>query len=116
MVNLSLYPELKDVDPALVDDAVIGQIEAERAAIARTQQQVSLVADSYQEFEKENLDTIAFYASDIGILMKVRERFRGNQHICEFCEYFIRINKTDMEQISEEIENDRRTLKEITGI
>ena len=111
MVNLSLYPELKDVDPTLVDDAVIGQIEAERAAIAKTQQQVSLVADSYQEFEKENLDTIAFYASNIGILMKVQERFRGDQRIREQCEYFIRINQADMENISEVIENARRTLK-----
>jgi hypothetical protein len=116
MVNLSLYPELKDVDPALVDDAVIGQIEAERAAIAKTQQQVSLVPDSYREFEKRNLDQIAFYASVIGILMKVREQFRDNQRICEFAEYFIRINQADMENISEEIENDRRTLKEIEGI
>jgi hypothetical protein len=114
MVNLSLYPELKDVDPTLVDDAVIGQIEAERAAIARTQQQVSLVADSYQEFEKENLDTMASLASDIGCMQKLRERFRDNQQIRELAEYFIRINQADMEFISEEISHDRRTLKEIT--
>jgi len=116
MVNLSLYPELKYVDPTLVDDAVIVQIEAERAAMARTQQQVSLIPELHRVFEKENLAQINFLAGDVGILMKVRERFRGNQRICELVEYFTRINQADMEQISEEVECDRRTLKEIAGI
>jgi len=113
MVNLSLYPELKDVDPSLIDDEVIARVDAERAAIARTQQRVSIIPGSYQALEKENLDTIAFLAGDVGCMIKIRERFRGNQSIRERCEYFIRINQADMEQTAEEIENDRRTAKEI---
>ena len=116
MVNLSLYPELKDVDPAFVDAEVIAGVEAERAAMARTQQPVSLIPELHRAFEKENLAQINFLAGDVGILMKVRERFRGNQRICELVEYFTRINQVDMEQISEEVECDRRTLKEIARI
>jgi hypothetical protein len=115
-VPLSHYPELKDIDPSLIDEEVIAQIEAERTAIARTQQRVSIIPGLYQVFEKENLAQIAYLADDIGCMMKLREKFRGNQRIRELCEYFIRIEQADMEQISEEIENDRRTLKEITGI
>jgi hypothetical protein len=108
MVNLSLYPELNGIDPSLIDDEVIARIEEERAAIAKTQQRVSIIPGLYQAFEKENLAQIAFLAGDVGILMKVRERFRGDQRIRELCEYFIRINKVEMELISEEIEHDRR--------
>lgn len=119
MVNtppLALYPELKDIDPSLIDDDVIAQVEAERAVTARSQQSVSIIPGLYQAFEKENLDTIAFLANDIGVMMKVRERFRGHQNIRDYCDYFIRIDQAEMEQLSEEIENDRRTLKEIEGI
>jgi hypothetical protein len=113
---LSLYPELKDVDPSLIDDEVIARVEAERAAIARTQRRVSIIPGLYQTFEKENLESLSLLAADIGCMMKLRERFRGNQRIRELCEYFTRINQTDMESISGEIENDRRTIKEIEGI
>ena len=113
MVNLSLYPELKNVDPSLIDNEVIERIEAERAAIARTQQRVSIIPGLYQAFEKENLDTLAFLAADVGCMMRIRERGRSNQRIRERCEYFIRIDQADMEEISEETENDRRTFKNI---
>jgi hypothetical protein len=116
MVNLSLYPELNGIDPSLIDDEIIARVDEERAAIAKTQQRVSIIPGLYQAFEKENLAQIAFLADDVGCMLRLRERFRGSQQIRELAEFFIRIDQIEMEQIAEETENDRRTLEEIAGI
>jgi len=115
-LSLSLNPELKDIDPDLIDEQVIAQAEAKRKAIAKVQQRVSIIPELYQAIEEDNLDTISFLGQDIGIMMKVRERFRDNHIICEYCEYFIRLDQAEMEAIREEIDNDRRTAQEFTRV
>jgi DNA repair ATPase RecN len=113
---LSLYPELKDIDPSLIDEHVIAQIEAQRTAESRVTTETGLAHEIYQAIEEDNIDTISFLGQNIGTMMKVRERFGSNREIKERAEYFIRIFQAELEEIAEEIENDRRTLKEIEGI
>ena len=119
MVNtlpLSLYPELKDVDPSLIDDEVIAQVEAERAAIARTQRRVSIIAELYREFEKDNLDTINYLHIECGVMRSLIERFPGDNIMRQWAEYFIRLNGVEIENLVEEIRYDRRTTRELEGV
>jgi hypothetical protein len=116
MVNLFIYPELKDIDPSLIDDDVIARIEEGRAALARTQQRVSIIPELYWEFEKETIGYISETHREIGTLRAVKERFPNNNTIQQWCDYFIRCALCEIEELTDEVIHDREKARELERV
>ena len=70
----------------------------------------------YQQFEKDNMQYIAWEGEAIGVFSKLKETWPDDNKMQQWCDYFIRIAQYEIENITEEIEDDRRTIAEITGI
>jgi len=76
----------------------------------------SYITDLYHEFERQDMDTLTFYGEDIAVMVRLRERFSSNRAICDFAEYFIRLDQAEIENIVKEIENDRRQIQRFAGV
>ncbi|PIP06362.1 MAG: hypothetical protein COX51_08970 [Syntrophobacteraceae bacterium CG23_combo_of_CG06-09_8_20_14_all_50_8] len=71
------------------------------------------LTDLYREFEKDNLDTINYLHIESGVMRGLIERFPGDDTIRQWCEYFIRLNGAEIENLMEDVLYDRRTAREI---
>jgi hypothetical protein len=57
---------------------------------------------------------IKFYHSEIACMVRLREM--QNQGIKDYCRYFITLFTANIEDLTQEIENDRREITEIEGL
>ena len=66
-------------------------------------------------FEEDNLKFIAWESETIGVLSRVKETFRDNV-MQQWCDYFISISQYEIENLTKEIEDDRRKAEEFSTI
>lgn len=65
----------------------------------------------YGEFEKNNIEQIAFLGEEIGLMLKLKEKFKNDQVILGHCRYFIDLCIIEIEELYGEIEEYREFIK-----
>ena len=74
------------------------------------------VAELYRIMEAADLEAIAELHRDIGVLRSVRERFAGDDWIEQMTVYLIKVDRFMIENIMQEVEDQRELTKELERI
>jgi len=102
--------ELKRV--ADYDQSVVDQVQREKEYADRPTKKTAVLVDLFAALEAEALDSIREAASEIGVMLKCRDRFK-DQTISDLTSYFITLAKYQIEEDSNDI---TRWRKESQGI
>ena len=72
----------------------------------------------YKEYEKGNIKYISFLGAEIGLMARLKEKFKSDQKIQAYCHYFINLHTCEIEELYNEIEQYRefaKGFKELSG-
>lgn len=77
---------------------------------------IKWAVELYKLFEKENIGFISEAHRGIGTLRAVKERFADNDHILQWCDYFIRCALCEIDELMDEVNYDRETARELARL
>jgi len=89
-------------------------VEKNRAnAVKQATSSMRWAVELYELLEQENIGYISEAHREIGTLRAVKERFADNDHIQQWCDYFIRCALCEIEELTEEVKYARETAREL---
>ena len=67
----------------------------------------------YKEYEKRNIEHIASLGAEIGLMVRLKEKFKSDERIQAYCHYFINLYTCEIEELYGEIEQYSEFAKEL---
>jgi len=86
--------------------------DAEKQATPSTKWAVEL----YELLEEENIGFISEVHHEIGTFRAVKERFPHDNTLRQWCDYHIRCAMCEIEELTEEVQYDRKTARELARL